>query len=329
MRVRGRSHGLSAAVVAARPPAPRARAAQASAGPPGVIARAAWGGDTVAPRDVPEIGEVQLAFVHHTVNANHYGPDESAAMVLGIARYHRDVSGWDDIGYNFLVDRHGQVFEGRAGGMDQAVVGAQVQGFNHLSTGIACLGTFGAEALPDPAVEALARTIAWKLQAHGAPVSGTVTVQSRSGSEDRYAAGTDVTLERVSGHRDGGKTECPGAALTAQLGDVRARAAAIAATLPTAAAAPRLRARLGSRRVKARGKGVLVTGSGAQPGAVTISIERQDRGLHFRLARRLTARAASAGWFSLRVWLRRPGVYRVTVRSGDEHVSMLVRSVRR
>ena len=95
--------------------------------------------------------------MHHTVGRNDYGPEESVSIVLGIARFHRDVNGWDDLGYNFLVDRHGQMFEGRAGGMDQAVIGAQVQGFNHVSTGIACLGSFDGEALPSAAVEALAQ----------------------------------------------------------------------------------------------------------------------------------------------------------------------------
>ena len=83
---------------------------------------------------------MQLAFVHHTVNANDYAPEESAAIVLGIASYHRDHNGWNDLGYNFIVDQYGQIFEGRAGGIDQAIVGAQAQGFNSVSTGVACLG---------------------------------------------------------------------------------------------------------------------------------------------------------------------------------------------
>ena len=93
-------------------------------------------------------------------------------MVLGITRYHRDGNGWNDVGYNFLVDRYGQVFEGRAGGVDQAIVGAQAQGWNTVSTGIACLGTFTDVAQTEAGLDALARLIGWKLSVHGVPVAG-------------------------------------------------------------------------------------------------------------------------------------------------------------
>src|SRR5206468_10429247 len=128
-----------------------------------IITRPQWGGDSVPPRAAPEFGEVRAAFVHHTVNSNDYQPQDSAGIVLAIARYHRDTNGWNDIGYNFLVDRYGQVFEGRAGGIEAAVVGAQAQGYNAQSTGIACLGTFSTVAQSEAGIDALARLIGWKL----------------------------------------------------------------------------------------------------------------------------------------------------------------------
>src|SRR5918996_209751 len=120
----------------------------------------------------PPYGAVKLAFVHHTVTATDYGPEDSAAMVLGICRYHRNSNGWNDIGYQFLVDRYGRIFEGRAGGIDQAVVGAQAQGWNSTSTGIACLGDFTAIAQSPEGMDALARLIGWKLTVHGVPTEG-------------------------------------------------------------------------------------------------------------------------------------------------------------
>jgi hypothetical protein len=195
---------------------------------PRIISRAEWGGDAVPPRTAPGFGQVQLAFIHHTVTAADYGPEDAAAMVVAITRYHRDGNGWNDVGYNFLVDRYGQVFEGRAGGVDQAIVGAQAQGWNTVSTGIACLGTFTDVAQTEAGMDALARLVGWKLSVHGVPVQGPVTVVSSGGASNRYAAGTPVVFERISGHRDGNATACPGEALYAQLPELRARAAAYA-----------------------------------------------------------------------------------------------------
>jgi hypothetical protein len=196
--------------------------------PPPIIPRAAWGAAAVPPRAAPQYGVVQMAFVHHTVTANDYTPDRSASMVLAIAKYHRDTNGWNDIGYNFLVDRYGQVFEGRAGGVDQPVVGAQAQGYNDQSTGVALLGTFTDEPIPEPAMAAVAQLLGWKLSLHGVPCEGGLTVVSGGGSLNRYGAGTPVAVQRISGHRDGDKTECPGNALYAQLPILRQRAAGLA-----------------------------------------------------------------------------------------------------
>src|SRR5206468_2684693 len=168
-------------------------------------------------------GEVRLAFVHHTVNNNDYQPQDSAGIVLAMARYHRDHNGWNDLGYNFVVDKYGQVFEGRAGGIDQPIVGAQAQGYNSVSTGVANIGTYTAVAQTPEALDAQAKLIAWKLAIHGAPTDGEIVVTSRGGELNRYPNGAAVTLNRISGHRDGDSTECPGDALYAQLPDLRAR----------------------------------------------------------------------------------------------------------
>jgi hypothetical protein len=199
--------------------------------PPAIIPRAAWGADAVPPRAAPDYGVVQMAFVHHTVTANDYTPEQSASMVLGIAKYHRDTNGWNDIGYNFLVDQYGQVFEGRAGGVDQAVIGAQAQGYNSQSTGVAVLGTFTAVPIPEAAMASITQLLGWKLTVHGVPCEGGLTIISGGGSLNRYSSGTPVAMQRISGHRDGDSTECPGDALYTHLPELRRRAAGLAGPL--------------------------------------------------------------------------------------------------
>ena len=237
LQLRGRRRALRLQFVAVPAGARRrhvsARGAQV-AGVPAMITRDQWGPGFTA-RVAPSYGEVQVAFVHHTVNANDYAPEDSAGIVLGIAKYHRDHNGWNDIGYNFLVDKYGQIFEGRGGGIDQAVIGAQAEGWNRLSTGVANIGTFSAITQTPEAIDAIARLLGWKMTLHGIPCEGTVVVTSGGGSTNRYAYGAQVTMQRISGHRDGCSTECPGSALYAQLPEVRAKSAAHAGAVPVAA----------------------------------------------------------------------------------------------
>ncbi len=284
LRLRGSTRGLRARFVRAQPtaraarhvtgrrakPKRRVRAHTSQSSQPAMISRTEWGGDSVPPRAAPQYGEIQAAFVHHTVNSNDYTPEESPGIVLGIARYHRDSNGWNDIGYNFLVDKYGQVFEGRAGGIDQAVIGAQAQGYNSVSTGIASIGTFSAVPQSEAGIEALAHLIGWKLSLHGVPTEGTVVVSSRGGPTNRYASGTPVTLERIPGHRDGDSTSCPGDALYAQLPDLRARATRYAgplAGITVHASSTRIR----SRPVKLSGQ--LRFPDGSSPAGAPLDIE--------------------------------------------------------
>src|SRR5437870_7834653 len=90
----------------------------------------------------------------------------------GIEIYHVKGNGWNDIGYNFLVDRYGQVFEGRYGGVDRNVVGAHAEGFNTGSVGVAVIGTFESSGITPAARAALVSLLAWRLDvAHVDPLS--------------------------------------------------------------------------------------------------------------------------------------------------------------
>jgi hypothetical protein len=189
---------------------------------PAIVSRAGWGGGACPPRAEPGYGEVKLAFIHHTVSANAYGPEDSAAMVLGICRYHRNSNRWNDLGYNFLVDRYGTIFEGRAGGIGEAVVGAQAQGYNSQSTGIASIGTFSSAGQTDAGLRAIANLLGWKLGLHGVPAEGRVSLVSGGGATNRYPSGAQATFQRIAGHRDANATACPGDGLYGQLEQLRA-----------------------------------------------------------------------------------------------------------
>jgi len=224
-RLHGRVSALRAFLI--RSPSTAAPTRSLSvAGSPAVVSRAAWGADESIVREPPQYAaSIQLAIVHHTAGSNTYSRAEAPAVVRGIELYHVQANGWNDIGYNFLVDRFGNVYEGRAGGVDKNVVGAHALGFNTGSVGIAVLGTYTDTAPSQAAQDALARVIAWRLDiAHVDPLS---TLTYVSGGSERYPPGIPVFLRAVSGHRDTGLTVCPGDALYGLLGSIAARAQGI------------------------------------------------------------------------------------------------------
>ncbi|MER7714527.1 peptidoglycan recognition protein [Streptomyces werraensis] len=211
-------------------PSPEPTAPPSTVPQPPVTSRADWGADESQSPDPSEYNaEVKAVFVHHTDGANDYDCAESPAIVRGIYAYHTKVERWNDIGYNFLVDKCGTVFEGRKGGIDRPVLGAHTYGFNRESAGIAVLGSHVSGAASTAALASVARVTAWKLGQYGADPAGTV--QLTAGATQRnyfgtqFTAGEQYTFRRVSGHRDGFLTQCPGDALYAQLPTVRTWAA--------------------------------------------------------------------------------------------------------
>ena len=133
------------------PPGPRAGPSPARHGPPrrpwpsgaadrGCARRCAtvrtWGADESLRDGSPSYNDtIKQVHIHHTVNSNDYRRTEVAGLIRGMYRYHTQTLGWSDIGYNFLVDRFGRIWEGRYGGAGRAVRGAHTLGFNHASTG--------------------------------------------------------------------------------------------------------------------------------------------------------------------------------------------------
>ncbi|MFJ8649774.1 peptidoglycan recognition protein [Streptomyces sp. NPDC093546] len=219
-------------------PPPGADVAQARApsgsgrhqGPrPAIVLRAAWRAESVdtAPAGVRYAPAVRAAVIHHTSTPNGYDCASVPRTLRDLYAGHAYGRHWDDIGYNFLVDACGTIYEGRAGGVDRAVVGAHTRGFNQGTVGIAAIGTFdGGETVPEPMLAAIARLVAWKLDPLGPDPRGSVALVSTN-DEARYPKGAKALLPVVGGHADGYPTRCPGAALYARLPDIAARAARI------------------------------------------------------------------------------------------------------
>jgi hypothetical protein len=185
-------------------------------GTPAIVPRSGWGANEEIVRARPFVAPaLRLAVVHHTAGTNNYTRAQAAAIVRGIEVYHVQGNGWNDIGYNFLVDRYGTVYEGRAGGIDKNVIGAHAEGFNTGTVGVSMLGNF-AHATPAKAQQdALVNLLSWRLDvAHLDPLS---TVVYTSGGNFKFRSGRNVTLRAISGHRDTGPSECPGAGAYALL----------------------------------------------------------------------------------------------------------------
>ena len=154
-------------------------------------------------------GEVHAGFVHHTVNANDYSKKEVPAIMRGIYAYHTQSKGWSDIGYNFLVDRFGRIWEGRYGGVGRPAVGAHTLGYNDYAFAMSAIGNFQLVKPSAAMLDAYGRLFAWKLSLHGVDASST-----------KQWVGAKY-FQAINGHRDAGSTACPGKYLYAKLPLIR------------------------------------------------------------------------------------------------------------
>ncbi|PZF80563.1 FG-GAP-like repeat-containing protein [Jiangella anatolica] len=193
----------------APPPAPQAEPiVPVAAARPTILTRAQWGADESMRGTPPEYGEVNGAFVHHTVNANDYSEAQVPGLIRSIYLYHVQSRGWSDIGYNFIIDRFGRIWEGRYGGIDRAVVGAHTLGYNDDAFAASALGNYDDAAPSNAMLAAYARLFAWKFTIHGVNPLAKANYDGES-------------WPAVAGHRDAASTACPGAQLYARLGTIR------------------------------------------------------------------------------------------------------------
>jgi hypothetical protein len=202
---------------------PTLGSASADAAParPTIVTRAQWGADESLRSSKPSYSDrILTGFVHHTDTSNSYTSSQAAAMVRSVYAFHVRSRGWSDIGYNFLVDKYGRVFEGRYGGADRPVIGAHTGGFNTDTFGVALLGTYTSVVPSSAELASVQRVFAWKFSLHYVNPLGTTVLTSRGGT--KYAPGTRVRFNNVSGHRDAGLTSCPGNQTYSRLPSIRA-----------------------------------------------------------------------------------------------------------
>ncbi|MFE1733667.1 N-acetylmuramoyl-L-alanine amidase [Streptomyces bacillaris] len=222
----------SASLTSSPAPSPTATPSPTTTTPsiptPPITSRAGWGADESISPEAPGYlpgGKVKAVVVHHTAESNTYTCEQAPAVVRAIYAYHVKQLGWKDIGYNFLVDKCGTVYEGRKGGVDRPVMGAHAYGFNAETAGISVLGTYTDAAPSQAAMASVAQVAAWKLGQYG--VSPTSTTNLTAGDSGRnyfgktWAKGAQLSFPTVHGHRDGYNTQCPGNAFYNQLPTIR------------------------------------------------------------------------------------------------------------
>jgi len=212
---------------------------------PGVIPRSGWGADETIRFD--SLGEerwtrafypLQKLVVHHTAGGNN--DPNPAATVRAIYHFHAVTLGWGDIGYNYLIDEAGRVYEGRytreywngtypTGDNEDGDVVESGHALHHNpgSMGIALLGNFTTQAPTAAARTSLVSMLAWASATHGIDPTGTSTYVNP-------ATGNTITTPNITGHRDYQNTGCPGAALYAQMPSIRSAVAAEISNPPIA-----------------------------------------------------------------------------------------------
>jgi len=158
---------------------------------PPTISRAGWGAAESLTGWEPEYQRPKKVIIHHTVT---YNPDPLATL-RAIHYYHAVTRKWGDIGYNYLIDSHGNVYEGRKGG--EGVVAAHARGLNDGSIGVALLGDFTEQRVSSAMEQALIEMLAWIADRYGIAPQGRTPAWG-------------LELPNVLGHRDVGNTSCPG-----------------------------------------------------------------------------------------------------------------------
>lgn len=211
---------------------------------PNLITRAQWGANEKWRNQDPGMGTKIIAgFLHHTASTNSYSADLGPAQMRNLYSYYTRSLHYKDLAYNFLIDKYGNVYEGRSGcprvatspcdGPARPAIGAHTAGMNVNTFAISAIGNFqdatpGAEAL-SKMDDAIAGLMAWKLAPYGLNPNAIANIPVGRDPHhlSRYLEGDIAHVLTVSGHRDVGKTVCPGQYLYPELPAIRERIATL------------------------------------------------------------------------------------------------------
>ena len=190
-----------------------------------VTTRAEWGANASYMSWDPYYASAGHVVVHHTAGTNNYSSWQSASIVRGIYYYHAVTLDWGDIGYNFLVDKYGTVFEGRSGSVaapaGRMSVGAHARGVNTGTMGLSMMGDYSSISPSDAQLNAVGKMAGWFLNRAGiSDANGWAGLHVWT--TERYQAGSTISMPRILGHRDVGYTSCPGNVGYSKLGTIRA-----------------------------------------------------------------------------------------------------------
>ena len=194
-------------------------------GMPRVVSRARWGADeSLRCKDADYDDGVKAIALHHTAGSNDYTRAQAAAQVRAAYQYHAQNLGWCDIGYNALVDKYGTIYEGRYGGLDEAVQGAHIGGFNENTWGISMIGNYEKTQPTAALLKSVTDLAGWKAAISGVDPESRVNLRSQGFSGSRYPAGAYAPVYGFFGHSDAHFTACPGRYTIALWPQIRAAA---------------------------------------------------------------------------------------------------------
>ena len=240
--------GLGAAAGLLLPRATASRATAQAAGLPigaghHIQPRDVWGADLppTGSMTAEAPGDVRFLLVHHSASSNDYSAEQSIGYLRSFYHYHTSAEkGWPDIAYNFLVDSHGQIFEGRQGSIESPIRGDATGGSQGFALLACFIGDHQDVAPTEAAQSAMIELLVWLAGGYGIDPRPGATVEFVSRGSNLHAEGTPVTTPTITGHRTMSRTTCPGDQAFALVEDSfpGAVTAALSVTGPASSSSP-------------------------------------------------------------------------------------------